>query len=432
VFFSLFGVSVFTARVLVALAVALCAILLYRLVLKTHGSAVLAAAVTSTFCFWHYAQTLAGDVMLEFPSMIFVLGAMLTLSDRDSLLSWRRSLGFALLAAAAVWTKQQTVFLGLVPFLYILFARRWRLLRSYPLWAGSAVFGLLVFALMRLSAPFHGVGVNQVTTRMDWLQDIFTHNLWFYCKVLPDTVGLIPCILIVGGFATLPFLRFERNSSTPLYAAWAAASFAILLILGPYDRRYLFFTYPPLLVMGYDALSRLTNLALPKERAWVVPAAVAAACAFLGLLEPVAYLSGPAQSASAIVTGAPRRILYCGSTDGNFIFAVRALDPRLQTVVVAGEKLMSTHTPEGFENFARRYGIEYVVIEQTARTQPCDALRNAPAPSMVFEREVPLTSSLPRWNGALRIFRFAQPSARPDDKLTIAVPKIGQTLQVKF
>ncbi len=60
-------------------------------------------------------QGLANEVMLELPSLTFVLGALYCLRDLKREYALRRGLFFAVLAGAAVWTKQHAVFLGLVP-----------------------------------------------------------------------------------------------------------------------------------------------------------------------------------------------------------------------------------------------------------------------------------------------------------------------------
>jgi 4-amino-4-deoxy-L-arabinose transferase-like glycosyltransferase len=434
-FFAVLGVSVFTARLTVAIATAIAILVFYRLVWETHGSHLLAAFSVATFCVWRYAQAVSGDVMLEFPALAFALGALYLIRNLNTGYSLYRGLAFALLAGAAVWTKQHTVFLGLVPFLVLVFGFRWRLLFGKTIWISSALFGVLVIALTLLTIPFKGTGVDQVAPAAE-ASEIFLHNLRFYAQSFRQTLGLIPTILFVCAVVSAWFIRSEEGSKKPalaLYWAWACSAFLVLLLIGPYDHRYLFFVYPPLAVIGFTALFQWSSAVFSRQLAWCMPAAVAAYCLVTGLLTPPTFLRGPAQTAPLVVTGKPRRILYCGSLDGNFAFAVRALDPQLHTVVVAGDKLdPSDLSPAGFEAFARRYGISAIVLERSARPQACDSLEASPTPSMVLRHRVPLSSSNPRWQGHLSVYSFLHPSGTPEDTLKFPVPKIGREVTVKL
>jgi hypothetical protein len=171
---------------------------------------------------------------------------------------------------------------------------------------------------------------------------------------------------------------------------------------------------------------------LPQTRAWLVPAAATVICAMPGLTMTRPFLRGPAEAAAAVLEHRPKRVLYCGTTDGNFMFSVRSLDPQMRTVVVSGDKLPErVFTPDTFEQFAHRYGIEYVVIEEPLRHQPpYESLMSHPTRSMQLEREIPMNSYPPRWRGhVLKIYRFTNPSPNPDSTLLLNVNKLGSALE---
>ncbi len=138
-FFAAFGVSPIAAKLPVTLAVAVCAIFMFRL-MSTHRSLAIAALSTITFFSLPEALWVSADVMLEFPALAFVLPAVYCLQSSNGEYKMRFALGFAALAAAAVWTKQQTVFLGATPILYLILSGRLRqLLKVLPgfLWRCS-------------------------------------------------------------------------------------------------------------------------------------------------------------------------------------------------------------------------------------------------------------------------------------------------------
>jgi hypothetical protein len=435
-FFAIFGVGVTTARVLVALTTGLSAYLFYRLVLLTHGSHLLALCSVSAFCFWSGSQFVAGDVMLEFPSMMFLCAALLCLRDMDRGLRWKHALAFAMFAAAAVWTKQHAVFLGLVPFAYYLFRLRLPLLFQKSLLAAAVLFGFCVIALARLSAPFQGTGADQVAPPGERLE-IAVFNTLFYLNSFRDLVGTIPAILIGCAVVAAAVLRasgaWERKQSLALYWAWAASAFAVLLGIGAYSPRYLFYVYPACAVIVFASLFRLSSR-FSQSRSWWVPTVVMLGCAVAGLTVRAPFLRGPSEAAELIMANQPRRILYCGTSDGHFIFQVRVLDPRLATTVIPGDKLSEKElSPEEFDRFAARHGIQYVVLEKTVRRQVYDRLHEAPTASMVLERRIPLASVYPRWDGGhLSVYRIRNLPAASPEPLNLPVPKIDAEVQVRF
>jgi hypothetical protein len=408
-FFLIFGVHYFVARIVIALFTAGCVILLYKLVLKTGGSHLLAVASASTFLGLRGSFLVSGDIMLEFPALFFTIGALYILGDPFG--KWRSSLGFAVLAAAAVWTKQQTIFLGIVPFVQIAITGEWRLLKNRWLWLSLAVFSVLIgiLAIVSMGSGFssnpgwrHDGMISMAAQRFH----SYSTGLW--AQFTP------PAALFIGG-AFVFFLLTARRShalKVDLYLSWVLAFWIELLFLPPYDWRYLFFMKPPLLVLGYKALSQLTEHLKWKPKSEVVGAAVLAVVVVVSLARPPLYLQGPSQAASFVFSPEYNRVVYCGRTNGAFILATRLLDPKLQSTVIRGDKLSTDLLqPDRFEHFAHDYGVHYVILEQTGRSTAWDVLTASPSPSMQWEVDIPLRCTFANRNGVLRIYRFTNPSA---------------------
>jgi hypothetical protein len=435
VVFFLFGVNVFAARLAIAITAVLAAVGLFRLVMATHGSIRMAAFSTATFLSLPYVLWLGSDVMLEFPALIFVVLAMCCLADVDEVYSLRSALLFALLAGTAVWTKQQTVFLGAVPFFYIALMGRWRLFLKPPIWISSAVFLTLVVALSLLSLPFHGAGVNQVVQSTHGHGSVFMRNLLYYINRYPSTSGPAGMVLLIA-FVVALIGRMLRRRQAALYASWAISSLLVLLILGPFSERYLFFVLPPMIVLGYEAFQDIADR-WPAARSWMFAISIIVlfmALAF-GSTSRVAFMTGPDVAARKLAALSPHRILYCGGTDGSFIFSYRAFSSPMKTVIFVGDKLpVTVFTPAGLEDFARRYGVEYIVLEHAPRLDvrakhPWEPLFDTPPPSAVPLADIPLTSSAYRWNGMLRMYRFNNPLPEPKEELTMRMNMIGGSIQ---
>jgi len=439
-FFLVFGVKLLAARAVVALTVGISVVLFYRLLRATHGSDLLAACVTiSLFSLW-ISQLVATSVMLEYPSLVFTLAALYCVRDFDEGYPLGRALLFAVFAAAAVWTKQFAVFLGAVPPVCALFQRRWRVLFGKAMWISSALFACAVVALMSLSAPFHGAGVSQVPAESHAITAMLKLNLVYYGPDILTYMAGLPGVFTVCAAASLVWLVYKgawRRLNLGLYVAWAVLPMPILLLLY-YDDRYFFILFPGLITIGFVLMFRAGALVFGERRAWMTPVAFASAWLIAGLFFQPEYLRGPAEAAAIVVRADPARVLYAGDADGNFIAAVRMLEPRLETSVIPGEKLPpDTFHAAAFESFCHRYGVGWIVLEKSSG-QEVGAAENewagllaSPTPSMKLERSIPLASSRPRWRGTVEVYRFVSAAAKPEGGLELHSNEIGGQVEAE-
>jgi hypothetical protein len=433
--FLVFGVKLAVARVAVAAGAGIAVLLLYRLVLATHGSHAVAAASVLAFFAWGRTQAVSNDVMLEIPALAFVLGALYAIRRLDAPYSLRTGIAFAALAGAAVWTKQTAVFLGAVPFGIALLARRWRLLAGPAIWASSVLFAGIVFGLTLLTSEFHWTGVT-IAAHTGSLPRIVAHNIGYYAAAIAHnaSVAFAVAAAAAAGVALWRTLRTECPSpDEAFYLAWAFAALGVPLIMSVYDERYLFLAMPPLAVMVFSAVERLGRAALGASRAWLAPVAIAGSLALFNLAQPLPFLTGPSIAARVLAANAPARIVYGGRSNGAFIFGLRETERGLENVVIRADKLTpDTFPTANFEAFAHRFGVNYVVLERTSMKRRWDALFDSPPPSMVLVREIAISSSDALAKGRLRIFRFTNPAPTPADTLKLRIKRIGADLEVSF
>ena len=437
VFFAMFGVKLFTARLAVAVTVGICTFLLYRLTQATSNSHALAACATITTMSLTTFQLVATEVMLEFPAFAFILAALWVLRDLDPFFSAGRALLFAALSAAAMWTKQHAVFLGAMPVIYALLSGRSRLLLRKPIWISIGVFSASALALLILSLHFNGVGLDQagIASQHVWWGLGIVINVRRYAAWMGDNaIGLPGLFAVCSVVAYLwgVLLRGRQNLGSSLYLAWILLVVPLLLVTAG-NIRYLFFLLPPVIVFGYAMLFRGCACLWGERHAWYVPAAFAVAWFVTGLMFTPEFLRGPGAAAAAVVRGVPARVVYTGEADGNFIFAVRSLDPKLETIVISGEKLKSeTFEAAAFERFCLQYGIDWIVMEEGTKVHKWSALQTSAPRSMKLERTIPLESNRTRWqHGEIRIYRFIAPAGQhPGGVVDLPVPKIHRTIGV--
>jgi 4-amino-4-deoxy-L-arabinose transferase-like glycosyltransferase len=417
-FFAIFGVHLFTARLAIAVCTAVASVLLYRLTRATLGPPILAACITiSTFSLWT-CTAVSRDVMLEYPALVFTLAAIYCLRGLSDSYPMRRALPFALFAAAALWTKQHTVFLGAVPFLEAALARRWRRFLEWPLWISSALYGVAVLGIVWFSRLFHGTGVNMISTSSRDVYYIFHSTLPHYFFWIKTDLAGIPGVLAFCGIGVYLWSLRRRDRVKPLlglYIVWVVAAIAILVDLGPISPRYLFFVMPALMTIAFAWLFYGCRTLWGERIAGVISAVLAAGFVIAGLGAPFDFLRGPAAAARVVVEGKATRVLYAGEADGNFIFAIRELDPNRQIIVIPAVKL-----PAGLLKSADAprlpewYGVDWVVMENTAAQQPWSGFRNTVPLIAKLERSVPLASSRYRWRtGSLDIYRVTTKPRTP-------------------
>jgi hypothetical protein len=134
-----------------------------------------------------------------------------------------------------------------------------------------------------------------------------------------------------------------------------------------------------------------------------------------------------------VAAAGPERVLYCGRTNGTFIFSVRSIAGGRHVAVLRGDKLPAKFfAPDAFEMFAHEYGIQQVVLERNkVERRAWDKLFDSPPPGFELVREITLDSSEENLSGALRVFRFANPSSTPKSAVRIKMMS-GAELDTDF
>jgi hypothetical protein len=160
------------------------------------------------------------DIMLEVPVVAFMVGALwlferLLASDRPS---WALAVGWAALAALAMWTKQHAVFLVGVFALSALWARRRDLLRVPAVVSAAGLVVLAAALLVAWHLALGGLPVQQTLGGGDLssLAGRLSLERWlFYPRELPGLVGL-PLLLPAALGATWILLRREGGAAPVL------------------------------------------------------------------------------------------------------------------------------------------------------------------------------------------------------------------------
>lgn len=430
-FFAVLGVNLLASRLVVSLFAGVMAFVLYKLVRHTHHSDWLAVACVLVCFALPICHILTTDVMLEVPSMAVALWAIYQLRDISDQYSMRRALAFAVIGGLAVWTKQHTVFVGVVPFAFVLISGKWSLLLRKEIWISSAVFGAFCVAMLWVHKNYLQRGfASQFPANTEYAQAVIVHNSLFYSKwlvkMLRPGIAVIVGASIIGLFAQR-FLGKSYNRANDLYFAWAAAAIAVPVYANQYDERYVFYAIPALTTVGWIGLNTFLQLLLKRHAATSL-AAGTAVLFVVSLMAPTSYLTGPAQVADVVTQQSPRRVLYCGLTDGAFVFAMRSLANEEEPVqIVRGDKIpIDDFQADRFPVFVRDYGIDMIVLERTDTNAPWNTLLDVPLDSMKLLTKMelkcrPYTS----WNGDLSVYQMPT-STGPLKQITPSIYRLRE------
>jgi hypothetical protein len=385
--FAFFGVRYDVARALIALSLIGCAVLLYTLILLTHASPPLAFWSTAVFCALPATAALSREVMLEIPSLLFVLAAMHVMAV------WltgvkpqpRAGMAFAALAALAIWTKQQNIFLAGTPICYLVLAGRWRWLASRWLWTPVLIVGIAAAGVLTLPklANLGNTGWK------DWpLHQTIGHHVAFYSNAIWRNFGPVPAIALIAASCVYMVRKWRASAEgryCDIYAAWALSCAALLLVIPPWDARYATHLAPAAVVLLLSsALSRPRLLG----RRTVVPVLATGMILFSGRLRPAAGLYGYEEAARRIVSLQSRRALYCGSRNGAFVYGLRKAQPRAAGILIRADQVPAEVLTDSSEahRFLYEYAIDTVVIDRPA--PGCEVLAEAPSIEAAFRSAI--------------------------------------------
>ena len=147
-----------------------------------------------------------------------------------------------------------------------------------------------------------------------------------------------------------------------------------------------------------------------------------------GLFAAPPFLSGPAQAAAYVFENHARRVLYCGLTDGNFMFSLRTLDQNLNDSVVPCYKIPEgERRPDALPNFARRINADYLIVEHANRPQPWDG--QLTDSNLSLEKVIPQDGSQRRYKGNLCIYHVSGNTDPPEYELEVPISAFGRSLK---
>ena len=422
-FFLLFGISVWASRLAILGFALLGAYFWYRIA-ERYGPRPRALLSAFVFCLLPTIMVFESVTMLEIPQVALCLGAIffwLRWVETEQATDLWALAGFVV---AAMLTSQSSIFLAVFLGLDFLLNFRFRLLRTWQVWAAllasvGIVLSWYLFSFRALTLSYQravGQEFHHVVNR--W-------SLFFYARNLPEQLGLI-----LLGFACIGigWSVLQGASRYRFLLLWVVSAYLCFTVIQEKEPRHIFIWLPPLVyfsLLGVEAL-------LPRGR-WVWLAYAAIGLYFLvgAVRFQRPQLTG-VQDVARFVLAQPQSdiVYYQGDLNGAFIFYVRQLDPQKRRMVARDKQIVATNmvyarrpvlsTPDQVLNFFQTWGIRYAVIESTD-VDPGLALVRQVLQSNEFEAIGTYAVHVNRGYkeaGSITVYRFlgeTRPSTHPMD-----------------
>jgi hypothetical protein len=423
--FLILGPTVVAARVTVLLFALLLCYQWFRL-LEELADPITAAVGTAMLALLPTVLLFEKTVMLEIPSLALAVAAI-----RSWILyleSGRRRFiyGFALWISAALLCKQTNVYVLLFCVLSLAATRRWERLRKrdFFLAAGIAVLLVAPFYTLMLVVQGHAVAKDLASHEMlGW------RRLTYYWTALPKTFTIPMLGLSVLGFLTSP--RWARTRDILVMPSWVLAGYLTFTIFGQSESRFSIYWFPPLVYFAAGLLIkgfRTPSMRMAMRTLAVVMVAFMAVRAW-GYERP--YVAGYETAAARLVdTYRSGIVLFDGRIPGNFVFYMRALDPRRQFLILRKSLYVSDvrpdnnseellHNPEDLRSLFKSTGIRFVVV---ADNIPLDFPSQVMLRDYLHEDQFRLLGSFPiqsnqsSWQGKSLLLYENKDWAPPVDK----------------
>lgn len=438
--YALFGVSHFSAQLTVALHAAALALGVYLLARRLFSPAQSFAAAL-LFIGAHEVAWWGRQVMLEIPVYTFMVWAALMYLRYLDTRRPRFSIGLAVLALGALYTKQTAIFLVAALAGLLIFETRGRIVRDRRFWhvAVPSLIALVPLAILMLTFGKANVEAGSGETggelaRLSWA------NWAYYPAQLPEQLGWP----LLGLALLYPFARrFAPGPALPaveerLLAVWFLTGYVFFSLIALKEHRHSVLILLPLILFAVAAVVRW----LPARTATGLILALAVGqYAVAVLVDRPPAIAGYARAAATATNLAPPHslILFSGHRDGSFIFNLRAREDRGDLGVLRSDKLLLRVkikrelgveqrglTSEQLSAAINRYGVSYVVNEPDFWND-LEAMRMLQellhSPQFAKVGEIPVTGNVPHKDRVLEVYRNLQyapgPAERPPLELLI-------------
>ena len=347
----LFGDSIASVLVLMAIVTALIATTIFYLVVEEWQAPVAGLACGAIFLLLPVVQQYTSTVMVDTGLALLVLWAAIRWGRFLDSGRTREAIWFGSLASLAFLTKGDGIELILLPPISILLTRRFKVLRTRTLWLTAAGCGLVCLPWILMTRQFVTQGFQY-----PWGLAYAGQAVRFFSIHLLTTIGAVLCLLFLAGLAPklVPALRFGGIDGR--WASLISVVFSVFIlhcfVPSGLNDRYLIAAVPVILLLALAG--GLTLIALLSRRHPTPRLADAVTLALLAvILATIFYIPGKQsygfREAAASLENNPlyrNQVILCASEafgEGMLITEMAARDhPRPGHVILRAGRVLAS------------------------------------------------------------------------------------------
>ncbi len=424
--FLLFGASVVSARLTV---IFFAVVLLYQwfLLVEELQDSYTAAICTAVLGLLPMVLVFEKTVMLEIPSLALGVGAIrhwiryLDQGRKNSLYA------FGLWLAAALLCKQTSVYLLLFCGLTLIVTRKWNRFFRRDMLIVAVLVALLAgpFLVLMLFMQGNAVANDLGSHRMGGFERVS-----FYLRTLPAAFS--PALLALAVLGVLLAWGWNKRGQATMMLCWIVAGYVTFSYFGQREPRFAIYWFPPLVYFAVGLLTQFFHNSKLRPVMRGVAALLVATVAIPAWSQQRPYISGYKDVAARLVDQYHAGIvLFDGRVPGNFVFYMRALDPKRHFLVLrkslyaenirpgaGSEELL--HNQEDLTDMFRRDGIRFVVVSEKVplRFESQRILREQlQSPQFQLLGRFPIASNEPSWKDESLLLYENKQWTPPSDKM---------------
>lgn len=444
--FKVFGVSPLTAR-LAVLLFTLLGVNIFFLLCRLWFS--LWLSVIGGILYLFQPITLFGqkNVMLEMPALTMSMVALYCLyigAERDN----RRALFLTpVFMALAFLTKQNTIFLLPIWFVWVIAGRKWSVIKS-----GRLILGVLIGIVILIPWVIVNLTVGRYYVSVFGFQIYqLLPNFLYYVRHSSEIVSYPVAFLSI--LSVILFMKLTKHQGYKFTLLWGCSILLCMLITEHGELRYAMFVVPPLIILSIHVIGFLRHKFSSSLERNKVYAILMVLLICLHVMPQNVWssrdLQGADKAADFVVSdGRCVSVLYDGYWNGNFIFHVRARDEDRRIFIFRASKVIFSTKMRldlgykelvdeisEFYDILNRYSIKYIVQEEKD-------LLNTPAnrklrqwiqePNFRLVQKYPVSFKGLNGFGSLLVYEYLDYEAKPIREVELDMPIMGQKISVKL
>jgi hypothetical protein len=445
-FFKIFGVSPLVAKLTVLLFTILGVNIFFLL---SRVWLPLGLSVVGSILYLLQPATLfvQNNVMLEMPALAMSIMAVYCLyigTERGK--PWALFLA-PLCAAVAFLTKQNTIFLLPIWFVWITLGRKWNLIKS-----GYFILGVLIGTIILI--PW--VIVNLSIGKSYMVNAAFDkYHIWsnclYYLRHFSDIVSYP--VILMSILSVILFVKLKEHNGYKFVLLWGCSVLLFLLLIKLREPRFATFLVPTLILLSMQVIwfFRAKVTSFVQHRSLCPVLMIALICLHLNPQRVMGGrdIQGFHQAADFVTRDLDCvSVLYDGYFNSNFIFHMRARDKDRRIFVFRASKVIYStmlnaelgyneliHEISDFYDILNGYSIKYVIQEQKnlLNTQANKRLRQwIQGPEFKLVGRYPTTTRGSGGPGNLLIYEYLNYEAKGISQIDLDMPVLGRKISVKL